>query len=49
MIAYAKRDGDDTVIVICSLDPDQGVETDVYLDFAWLGDHRERPSSCVTS
>jgi len=37
VIAYAKRDGDDTVIVICSLDPDQGVETDVYLDFAWLG------------
>jgi starch synthase (maltosyl-transferring) len=37
VIAFAKRDGDDTVIVICSLDPDQGVETDVYLDFAWLG------------
>jgi starch synthase (maltosyl-transferring) len=37
VIAYAKRDGDDTVIVICSLDPDQSVETDVYLDFAWLG------------
>ncbi|HEY3339368.1 MAG TPA: alpha-1,4-glucan--maltose-1-phosphate maltosyltransferase [Propionicimonas sp.] len=37
VLAFAKRDGDDTVIVICSLDPDQGVETDVYLDFAWLG------------
>ena len=37
VISYAKRDGDDVVIVICSLDPDQGVETDVYLDLTWLG------------
>jgi starch synthase (maltosyl-transferring) len=37
VISYAKRDGDDVVIVICSLDPDQGVESDVYLDLPWLG------------
>ena len=37
VIAYAKRDGEDTVVVICSLDPDQGVESEVYLDLAWLG------------
>ena len=37
VIAYAKQDGDDAVIVICSLDPDQTVETDVYLDLGWLG------------
>jgi starch synthase (maltosyl-transferring) len=37
VIAYAKRDGDDAVIVICSLDPDQGVESDVRLDLGWLG------------
>ncbi len=37
VIAYAKRDGDDAVIVICSLDPNQGVESDVRLDLGWLG------------
>jgi starch synthase (maltosyl-transferring) len=37
VIAYAKRDGDDAVIVICSLDPDQGVESEVRLDLWWLG------------
>jgi starch synthase (maltosyl-transferring) len=37
VIAYAKRDGDDAVIVICSLDPDQGVESEVLLDLDWLG------------
>ena len=37
VIAYAKRDGDDAVVVICSLDPDQGVESDVRLDLGWLG------------
>ncbi len=37
VIAYAKRDGDDAVIVICSLDPNQSVESDVYLDLGWLG------------
>lgn len=33
VIAYSKRDGDDVVIVICSLDPDNQVESDVWLDF----------------
>ena len=37
VIAYSKRDGDDVVIVICSLDPDNTVESDVYLDLAALG------------
>ncbi len=37
VIAFAKRDGEDVVIVICSLDPNQTVESDVYLDLAWLG------------
>jgi starch synthase (maltosyl-transferring) len=36
VIAFAKRDGDDAVIVICSLDPNQGVESEVRLDLAWL-------------
>jgi starch synthase (maltosyl-transferring) len=37
VMAYAKRDGDDVVIVICSLDPNQAVESDVYLDLPSLG------------
>ncbi|MGB4629979.1 MAG: alpha-1,4-glucan--maltose-1-phosphate maltosyltransferase [Propionicimonas sp.] len=37
VIAYAKRDGDDTVVVICSLDQDNTVESDVYLDMGSLG------------
>jgi starch synthase (maltosyl-transferring) len=37
VIAYSKRDGDDVVIVICSLDPDNQVESDVWLDFSALG------------
>ena len=37
VIAYSKRDGDDVVIVICSLDPDNEVESDVYLDLGALG------------
>ena len=37
VLAYAKRDGEDAVIVICSLDPNQGVESDVRLDLDWLG------------
>ena len=37
VMAYSKRDGDDVVIVICSLDPDNTVESDVYLDMAALG------------
>ncbi len=37
VMAYSKRDGDDVVIVICSLDPDNTVESDVYLDMDALG------------
>ncbi|MGC3993286.1 MAG: alpha-1,4-glucan--maltose-1-phosphate maltosyltransferase [Propionicimonas sp.] len=37
VLAFAKRDGDDAVVVICSLDPNQGVESDVRLDLGWLG------------
>ncbi|MFT4227337.1 alpha-1,4-glucan--maltose-1-phosphate maltosyltransferase [Micropruina sp.] len=37
VMAYSKRDGDDVVIVICSLDPDNTVESDVYLDMEALG------------
>ncbi len=37
VLAFAKRDGDDAVVVICSLDPNQGVETDVHFDLGWLG------------
>lgn len=37
VIAFAKRDGDDAVVVICSLEPHQGVESEVELDLDWLG------------
>ena len=37
MIAYSKRDGDDVVITICSLDQHDVVESDVYLDLGALG------------
>ncbi len=37
VIAYSKSDGDDRVLVICSLDPDNTVESDVFLDMAALG------------
>jgi len=37
VIAYSKRDGDDTVITICSLDQYDTVESDLYLDFGALG------------
>ena len=37
VIAYAKRDGADALIVICSLDQDNTVESDVYLDMGSLG------------
>ncbi len=37
VMAYSKRDGDDVVIVICSLDPDNTVESDVFLDLGALG------------
>ncbi|MBO0810630.1 MAG: alpha-1,4-glucan--maltose-1-phosphate maltosyltransferase, partial [Microlunatus sp.] len=37
VLAYSKQLGDDVVIVVCSLDPHQTVETEVYLDMAELG------------
>jgi len=37
VIVYSKRDGDDVVIVICSLDPYNTVESDVWLDLGALG------------
>lgn len=37
VLAFAKNDGDDTVIVICSLNPDQTVESELYLDLPALG------------
>ena len=37
VLAFSKRDGDDVVIVICSLDPDNQVESDVWLDMGALG------------
>lgn len=37
IIAFSKTDGDDTVIVICSLDPHNTVETTVWLDMPALG------------
>ena len=39
VIVFSKSDGDDTVLVICSLDPDNTVSSDVMLDFAALGAH----------
>lgn len=37
VLAFAKADGADLVIVVCSLDPDQTVETEVVLDHAQFG------------
>ncbi|MDO5735132.1 MAG: alpha-1,4-glucan--maltose-1-phosphate maltosyltransferase [Propionibacteriaceae bacterium] len=37
IIAFSKQDGDDTVVVVTSLDPDNTVESELYLDFASLG------------
>lgn len=37
IIAYSRRDGEDTVIVICTLDPYGTQETTVHLDMAALG------------
>jgi starch synthase (maltosyl-transferring) len=37
VIAYSKRDGTDTVIVICNMDPHQVRETTVWLDMPSLG------------
>ena len=37
VMAYSKHDGDDVVLVVCSLDPDNTVESEVYLDLPALG------------
>nr|WP_239579056.1 alpha-1,4-glucan--maltose-1-phosphate maltosyltransferase [Microlunatus panaciterrae] len=37
VIVYSKRSGDDVVLVICSLDPHNVVESEVYLDMSALG------------
>ncbi len=37
VIAYSKHDGDDYVVCIVSLDPDNTVESEVHLDLTKLG------------
>ncbi len=37
VMAYSKHDGDDVMLVVCSLDPDNTVESEVYLDLPALG------------
>ncbi|HML51252.1 MAG TPA: DUF3416 domain-containing protein [Propionicimonas sp.] len=37
ILAFAKTDGSDIVVVVCSLDPDQTVETEVVVDLADFG------------
>ena len=37
MIAYSKVDGDDIVLVVCTLDPDREHEATVWWDLAALG------------
>ncbi|MFT3877949.1 MAG: alpha-1,4-glucan--maltose-1-phosphate maltosyltransferase [Propioniciclava sp.] len=37
LIAFSKVDGDDKIVVICSLDPDNTIETEVHLDLTKLG------------
>ena len=37
VMVYSKHDGEDVVLVVCSLDPDNTVESDVYLDLSALG------------
>ena len=37
MIAYSKTDGDDTTLMVVSLDPDETVESLLRLDVAALG------------
>ncbi len=45
VIVYSKRQGDDTVIVVCSLDPHNPVDSEVYLDMGALG---VAPSDLIT-
>ena len=44
MLVFSKRDGDDTIVVICSLDPENTVESDVFLDLTLLG---RKPGSSI--
>ena len=37
IIAFSKQDGDDTILVVTSLDPDNTVESEVYVDFDAIG------------
>ena len=37
VLVFSKNDGDDVIIVICSLDPENTVESDVFLDLELLG------------
>ena len=36
-LVFSKRSGDDVVLVVCSVDPHNIVETEVYLDMEYLG------------
>jgi starch synthase (maltosyl-transferring) len=36
-LVFSKRSGDDVVIVVCSVDPHNIVETEIYLDMEYLG------------
>ncbi len=37
VIVYSKHDGEDIILVVCSLDPDNTVESEVFLDMSALG------------
>lgn len=37
VLVFSKRDGEDTILVICSLDPENTVESDIFLDMTLLG------------
>ncbi len=37
VMVYSKHDGDDVMLMVCSLDPDNTVESEVYLDLPALG------------
>ncbi len=39
VIVFSKNDGADTVLVVCSLDPDNTVESEIMLDMPALGAH----------
>ena len=43
VIAYSKRDGDDVVLTICSLDPDNAVECDLVIDMGAIGLEDDAP------